>query len=86
MCGKGREAESDCKSDAVVICREVVDEVVEEVVLGRPVETTEWGGRALYPRVLGGGDIAVISAEGRDRSFLFLDFSLSAGSGSSAVC
>ena len=81
MCGKGREAERDCKSDAEVTCREVVD----EVVLDRLVETTGWGGRALYPRVLGGGDIAVISAEGRDGCFLFLDFSLSAGSGSSAV-
>jgi hypothetical protein len=54
------------------------EEVEEDEVTGRLEEITG-GGRAADPGVLGGGDIADISTEGSDRSFLFLVLSLCVG-------
>jgi hypothetical protein len=63
-----------------VKCREEVNEEEEEEreVIGR-LEVMTGDGRTTDPGVLGGGEIADISTEGSDRSFLFLDLSRSAG-------
>jgi hypothetical protein len=54
------------------------DEVEEVEVTGRLEEMTG-GGWATDPGVLGGGEIADISTEGSERSFLFLVLSVCVG-------